>query len=92
MKYDFTTLIDRTGTGSDKWDGMRRRNPNVPAGIVPFSVADMELKNPPEIIDGLKSYLDTTILGYTDATDSYYQAVQDWMERRHGFRPDRSWL
>ena len=49
MKYDFTTLIDRTGTGSGKWDGMRRRNPDVPAGIVPFSVADMELKNPPEI-------------------------------------------
>ena len=92
MKYDFTTLIDRTGTGSGKWDGMRRRNPDVPAGIVPFSVADMELKNPPEIIDGLKAYLDTTILGYTDATDSYYQAVQDWMERRHGFRPDRSWF
>ena len=58
MQYDFTTLIDRTGTGSEKWNLMRQICPQAPAGIVPLSVADMELKNPPEIIEGLKDYLD----------------------------------
>jgi bifunctional pyridoxal-dependent enzyme with beta-cystathionase and maltose regulon repressor activities len=63
---------------------MIRCNPDVSRGVVPFSVADMELKNPPEITEGLKKYIDSTILGYTQPTDSYLNAVCDWMKRRHG--------
>ena len=44
---------------------MRKQNPEVPEGIVPLSVADMELMNPPEITEGLKQFLDHRILGYT---------------------------
>ena len=75
MKYDFTTLIDRSNQGSFKWNGMKRLCPEVPTGIVPFSVADMELKNPPEVIEGLKKYLDEAILGYTGPTEAYYDAM-----------------
>ena len=52
--YDFTTLVDRKELGSAKWNGMRDLNPNVPDGVIPFSVADMELLNPPEVIAGLR--------------------------------------
>lgn len=86
--YDFETLVDRTGTGAFKWNMMGKQ----PKGIVPFSVADMELKHPPEITAGLKQYLDAAILGYTGPTDAYYDSVIGWMERRHGFRPEREWL
>ena len=92
MQYDFTTWVDRSHSGSEKWNDMRRICPDVPAGIVPLSVADMELKNPPPIIEGLKEYLDQVILGYTEATDDYYTAVQNWMEKHHGFRPPRDWF
>ena len=92
MHYDFTTWVDRSHSGSEKWNDMRRICPDVPAGIVPLSVADMELKNPPPIIEGLKEYLDQVILGYTEATDDYYTAVQNWMEKHHGFRPPRDWF
>ena len=51
---------------------MLKQNPEVPEGIVPLSVADMELKNPPEITEGLKQFLDHRILGYTDAGEDYY--------------------
>ena len=50
MKYDFETLVKRKGVGSGKWEGMYRANPEVGEDVVPFSVADMELKNAPEII------------------------------------------
>ena len=90
--YDFTTLVDRTDTGSYKWDEMKRLCPDVPAGIVPLSVADMELKIAPEIVDGLKDYLDKTILGYTGPTQAYYDAVIHWMERRHGYSPRQEWF
>ena len=92
MSYDFTTLVDRTGMGAEKWEGMYRTNPNVPAGTVPLSVADMELKNPPELLEGLKEYLETSIWGYTGPTESYYKAVQNWMQRRHGFTPPKEWF
>lgn len=92
MKYDFETLVKRNGIGSGKWDSMYEAVPELPDDIVPFSVADMELKNAPEIVDGLKEYLDHTILGYTGATDSYYEAVMNWMERKHSFRPQKEWF
>lgn len=92
MKYDFETLVKRKNVGSEKWDSMVALNPQVGEDVVPLSVADMELKNAPEIVEGLKDYLDHTILGYTGATDAYYEAVQGWMERRHGFRPEKEWF
>ena len=56
--------------------GDERAEPNVPEGVVPLSVADMELKNPPEIMGGLKEYLDQSVLGYPCGTDSFYEAVE----------------
>ena len=92
MKYDFETLVNRRNTGSHKWEGMYAQIPDAKDGIVPLSVADMELKNPPEIVEGLKDYLDNIILGYTGETENYYKSVISWMERRHGFSPKKEWF
>lgn len=83
MKYDFETLVDRSNSGSMKWDSMKKAKPDLSEGIVPFSVADMEFKNAPEIAEGLKKYMDTHILGYTAATDEYRAAVCKWMKDQH---------
>ncbi|MDK2808548.1 MAG: cysteine-S-conjugate beta-lyase [Clostridiales bacterium] len=91
MTYDFETLVKRKNTGSVKWNQMYEAKPDISDEIVPFSVADMELRNPPEIIEGLKKFLDESILGYTTTTDAYYESVLGWMERKHGFRPKREW-
>ena len=92
MKYDFETLVNRRNTGSHKWEGMYEQIPDAGDEIVPLSVADMELKNPPAIIEGLKNYLDNIILGYTGETENYYKSVTSWMERRHGFSPKKEWF
>ena len=92
MKYDFETLVNRRNTGSHKWEGMYEQIPDAGDEIVPLSVADMELKNPPAIIEGLKKYLDNIILGYTGETENYYKSVTSWMERRHGFSPKKEWF
>lgn len=92
MKYDFTAVVDRSNMGSAKWEQMRGWNPDVSPGVVPFSVADMELKNPPEIIEGLKKYLDTAILGYTVPTDAYLNAVCTWMQKRHNWLISEEWI
>ena len=92
MKYDFATLIDRSTHGSGKWDGMREKKPELKYSPVPLSVADMEFKNPPEIAEGLKEFMDTHILGYTGPTREYYDAVCGWMERRHNWHIEPEWI
>ena len=94
MKYDFETLIDRSATGSAKWAEMRNMNRDLPEGVVPFSVADMELKNAPQIMSGLREFFDENkmSLGYTIHTRSYLDAVSGWMKRRHDWEADMDWL
>ena len=89
MTYDFETVVDRTGTGASKWQHMLTANPDVPAGISPFSVADIDLKLAPEILDGLRDHLGDVVLGYTVATDDYWDAVTGWFRQRHGWAVDR---
>lgn len=92
MKYDFDTVIPRGKLGSSKWYKMKDVVPDLPEDIVPFSVADMELLNAPQIIEGLKKYLDETVLGYAYGTDSYYEAVCGWMKRRHNWEVQKDWI
>lgn len=89
MKYDFTTVIDRTEAGSVKWNLMNARKQNVPAGTIPFTVADMEFLNAPEIGESIKRYVDSHVLGYSEPTDEYYSAVTGWMKRLHGLDVDK---
>ncbi len=88
MKYDFETLIDRSNCGSGKWNSMREKKPDLSEGIVPFSVADMEFKNAPEIGKGLTEYMDTHVLGYTSPTKEYYETVCAWMKEQHNWTVD----
>lgn len=90
--YDFTTVVDRGAFDSEKWALMRRANPAVPPGIPPFSVADLDLRNAPEIIEGLRDYLKDAVLGYTATPASYTQAVVGWMQRRHGWAIQPEWI
>ncbi len=92
MKYDFETYIDKRGTGSAKWMEMEKKCEAVPDGIVPLSVADMEFRTAPEIVTGLKEYLDGMNVGYTEATDAYYDAVRGWMRTRHNWEVAREWI
>ncbi len=55
MTYNFTSVNKRYHTGSAKWEEIRKVLPGFDGDIVPFSVADMEFENAPEIREGLKS-------------------------------------
>ena len=92
MPYDFVTHVERRACGSSKWDAMLRECPDVPAGTVPLSVADMELLNPPEVTAALHELVDAGPLGYTEATPRFLDACVSWQRRRHGWSPDPSWI
>jgi len=82
--YDFTSRIDRSNTGSLKWDKYRNSD------ILPFWVADMEFKAAPEIIEALQQRLNHSIFGYTIPYDSVVEAVALYQQRQHGYtlQPD----
>lgn len=90
-QYDFDSVIKRYGTGSGKWDEMTKAN-HAGEDIIPFSVADMELVNPPEVINGLKDFLDRSILGYAQPTEAYKKVIQDWILRRHNWKIETEWI
>lgn len=92
MMYDFKTIVDRKDTGSLKWNEMYRYNPNLSEEVVPFSYADMEFHNPPELMEGLREWLDSAILGYAEATDSYYDSVVNYMKRHHDWKIKKEWI
>ena len=92
MSYDFESRVDRAGTGSRKWNVMYDVNPDVAPGIPPFSVADMEYHTAPEIVEGLKEYLNDAILGYSVPTNQMKQAVCKWMKTRHNWDVKPEWL
>ncbi|MBR5947474.1 MAG: pyridoxal phosphate-dependent aminotransferase [Clostridia bacterium] len=83
MMYDFKTQIDRTDTGSIKTDIAPESVKD--SGLVPLSVADMELPVAPEIIEAVKKAADKGIFGYTYADRAYTETVRSWMKDRHSF-------
>ncbi|MDD3393721.1 MAG: pyridoxal phosphate-dependent aminotransferase [Anaerotignum sp.] len=92
MRYDFETLVPRKNMGSRKWNVMVQHNPDAAEDVIPLSVADMEFKNPPELAEGLKEYIDHSILGYTMPNDAFYESVARWMKDRHQWEIKPEWL
>lgn len=84
MKYDFENMVFRKNDSS-KWHGMTLYNPNLEDDVVPLSVADMEFKNPPEVINGIKEYVEKTILGYSYMNEDFISSFTGWMKRRHNY-------
>lgn len=88
MKYDFQTAYARNNMEAAKWDAMGSQE----AGIVPLSVADMELLSPPEIIDELKKTAEFGMWGYTWWNQPYSSAILHWMKTRHDWLVDSEWI
>ncbi|EFK12340.1 putative cystathionine beta-lyase PatB [delta proteobacterium NaphS2] len=99
MKYDFDMEIDRRNSYSLKWEFMhtggklahttRFLNENR---VLPMWVADMDFVSPKPVVDALTQRAQHGIYGYTAPTQSFYNSVIGWMERRHGWRVGRQWI
>lgn len=88
MKHDFTSIPDRRGYGSSKWQIAKNASPE----FVPLSVADMEFPTAKPIVKALQKLAEDAILGYTNPTDEYYDALLSWMKRRHDFEIEKDWI
>ena len=89
---DFDRVIDRFGSHSVKWDMMETLY-NVPAqdGIAMW-VADMDFEPPKCVQDALAGMARTGVYGYYGDETAYRAAICWWMEHRHGWSVDPSWI
>lgn len=85
MKYDFNKVIDRSKYHSVKWDELETIFGTQ--DVLPMWVADMEFRSPKPVIEAIKKAAEHGIYGYTSRPDSYYQAIIDWIEKRHHCSP-----
>jgi cystathionine beta-lyase len=102
MKYDFNQRINRNRTNSFKWDFIKRNggieywdetNPALhEKPVLPMWVADMDFPSPQPVIEAIEAQAQTGIYGYAYTPPSYYDAVVNWMDRRHGWKIERDWI
>ena len=92
MKYNFDEVIDRTNYHSVKWDELETIFGDIPEDVLPMWVADMEFRSPQPVIEAIKKANEHGIYGYTSRPLSYYQAIIDWMEKRHNWKIKKDWL
>ena len=102
MKTDFDREINRKNTQSAKWGVIQ--DPDDPSlwhatdayfgenRILPLWVADMDFAAPPPVVEALVKRARHGIYGYTLRTESYNQAVVDWMRRRHDWAVEPGWI
>jgi len=67
-----------------KWD--------VSENELPMWVADMDFATAPAVTEALQKRAAHGVFGYTVLGDDWYEAYQNWWQRRHHFSIRREWL
>ena len=83
MKYNFDEIVARRATNCVKWDECPS------ADVIPMWVADMDFRVAPAIQQAVEKRAAHGVFGYTIVGPEYYEAIQSWFERRHGWTISR---
>lgn len=90
MKYNFDTVIDRTGTESVKYDLRKVVFGN--ADVIPMWVADMDFPTPDFIREAVIKRAGCDVYGYTFREPEYFNSIASWITRRHGWDVQKEWI
>jgi cystathionine beta-lyase len=88
--FDFDQIIDRFGTNSYKWDQSEALFGDK--DILPLWVADMDFQSPPAVVEALTQRAAHGVYGYTIRPQSYFDAILNWLQRRHQWSVPQEWL
>lgn len=89
-KINFDEQIERRNTNSLKYDFAVHRG--KPEDILPLWVADMDFKVAQPILDAIIKRTEHGIFGYSEVQEEYFEAVKNWMKKRHDWTVERRWL
>lgn len=82
-KQIFDEGVNRLNTNAIKYDKYKENFNTDRDDIIPMWIADMDFETCDEITKALQKKLTTGNLGY-DTVSGYYEAIVNWMEKRHG--------
>ncbi|MGJ9457473.1 MalY/PatB family protein [Oceanobacillus sp. CF4.6] len=86
----FDEIYDRRNTRSVKWDLLQEVFQSD--DVLPMWVADMDFKAPDEVNDALVKRAQHGIYGYTVIDDDVSDSILNWLQKRHQWKIDKSWL
>lgn len=84
--YDFDRVIERKGSLAEKMDTISKKYGEN--DIIPLGVADMDFLSSKEIIETLKERSTHGIYGYTRLSDTYFNTIVNWYEKRYNAKID----
>ncbi len=86
MKYDFTSIMDRSGKDSIAVDQIPIPGAQVKEGFdrIPMWVADMNFPTVPTVVEAMMGRVQHPAYGYFDPTKEYYDSIIRWQETRNG--------
>lgn len=90
MKYNFDEVINRVDTQCVKYD--LRKNVFGNPDVIPMWVADMDFRTPDFIRDAVIERAKGDVYGYTFREDAYYEAIANWISRRHQWDVKKEWI
>ena len=76
MNADFNEVVNRRGTGSEKW--------NVQENELPMWVADMDFPTAPCVRRAVERRAAHGIFGYSSFPESWHEAYRKWWGTHHG--------
>lgn len=88
MKYDFTSVMDRTGKDAIALDaigkgGVAPQKPREGFDVIPMWIADMNFPVVPTITEALTERIGHPAYGYFSARDEYFDSIIEWQKRRN---------
>ena len=86
---NFDEYVDRREYPTMKWSKSFLAEHFGNAEAIPMSVADMDLKVPPAVIEQLHKRASHGIFGYEYRFDSYFDALVAWYLNRYGWKINR---
>ncbi len=86
----FEEIINRKGSSSVKWD--LTKTVFGKDDVLPMWVADMDFLPPQEVLDALQERLKHGIFGYTFVGDETAASIKGWLQKRHGWDIENTWL
>jgi len=89
--FDFDEVIDRHGTGCNKYDGGRNKPPLPPEKLA-FTIADMDFAVAPCIQKALAERIAHPVYGYSHPASDFTDIFTSWMEKRHCASLEKSWI
>ncbi len=84
--FDFDEIIDRRGTGGEKWDRYQGQD------VIPMWVADMDFRVPPGVTQALQARVDHGIYGYPGHDRALEAVVVKRLKKNFDWEINPEWL